>query len=297
MKVVSIPGKRLLKYINAGDSKSIIGFARSLLALGLLLTLVCNPINELIPARYLATFNQHTLKFHSNFFMVFGAGHLWVTRFLAIAFLLIIISGYFMQLTCLVHFWITASLILIKPAYLGGDNINMLLTLLLIPVCMFDSRKNHWELYIKVNNNTSFIQNLFLFFIKIQVAWIYFDSVFLKLHIKEWRDGSVLYYWFNHNFFGLAPPFSNWVSPVLERLPVAVSLAWGSLLFEIVLCIGFLFPGKIRWVLLKWAIMFHFMILLIHGFALLFFAMSAALLLYLWPSNKSFTLKWLTDES
>jgi len=296
MKVISNPVPVVVNYINQSASTSIIGFARSLLALGLLLTLIFNPINLLIPAHYLATLNQHSIKFHGNFFLMFNPAHLFVTRLLAISVLMLIISGYFMQATSILHFWITASFVLIRPAYLGGDNINMLLALLLIPVCIFDKRKNHWDNYHPGNNNFYFIQSLFLFFIKIQVAWIYFDSVFLKLHVKEWRDGSVIYYWFNHNFFGLNAPFSNIIKPLLERLPFSVSIAWGTLLFEAVTSVGFLFPGRIRWALLKWGIIFHFIILLIHGFALLFFAMSAALFLYLYPAKKSFTLNLFLNE-
>ncbi|MFI5159250.1 MAG: hypothetical protein ACHQF4_10320, partial [Sphingobacteriales bacterium] len=286
----------ILKYINEASSKSIIGFARSLLALGLVLTLLFNPIDLLIPAKYLTAINQHSLKFHSNFFLIFGPAYLFITRLLAVALLLFTISGYYMQLTSILHFWITASLVLIKPTYLGGDNVNMLLTLLLVPVCIFDTRKNHWHTPMPDDNFGAVVQNLFLFLIKIQVAWIYLDSVWLKLRVKEWRDGTVLYYWFNHNFFGLNPPFSGICKPLLERLPVSVSITWGVLIFEVLLCVGFLFPGKAKVVLLKWGIIFHFMILLIYGLAWLFFAMSAALFLYLWPSNKSFKLNLFLND-
>ncbi len=290
MKAFSNPVHPALKYLSRSSSWSIIGFARSLLAIGLLLTLLFNPIDVLIPAPYLASFNQGSIKFHSNFFLIFGPRFLFLTRILAIALLIMVVSGYFMQLTSILHFWITASLVLVKATYLGGDNVNMLLTLLLVPVCIFDTRKNHWDTPGPADHFGSNIQNLFLFLVKIQVAWIYLDSVWLKLHVKEWRNGTVLYYWFNHNFFGLNPPFSVMVKPLLERLPVSVSITWGALIFEVLLAIGFLFSAKVKMVLLKWGIVFHFMILLIHGLAWLFFAMSAALFLYLWPSNKSFKL-------
>jgi antimicrobial peptide system SdpB family protein len=296
MKVISNPVPVIVNYINQSASTSIIGFARSLLALGLLLTLLFNNINVLIPAHYVATLNQHSMQFRGNFFFLLSPSHLNITRLLAVSVLILIISGYYMQVTSILHCWITASFILTRSAYLGGDSINMLLTLLLIPVCIFDKRKNHWDTYHPENNNFYFIQNLFLFFIKIQVAFIYADSVFLKLHVKEWRDGTVIYYWFNHNFFGLNAPFSNILKSLIERLPFSVSIAWGTLLFEALMSVGFLFPGKVKWVLLKCGIIFHFIILLIHGFALLFFAMSAALFLYLYPAKKSFTLNLFLDE-
>ena len=140
------------------------------------------------------------------------------------------------------------------------------------------------------------MQNLFLFFIKIQVAYIYYDSVFRKLHVKEWRDGTLIYYWFNHNFFGLNAPFSNIIKPLLDRLPFSLCITWGTLLFEAVMSLGFLFSGGKKLILLKWGIIFHFSILLIHGYASFFFAMSAALFLYLYPGKKSFTLNLFSNE-
>ena len=296
MKVISNPVAVIANYINQSASTSIIGLARSLLALGLLLTLIFNDINVLIPAQYIATLNQHSMRFHGNFFFLLGPSHLNLTRLIAVAVLMLIITGYYIQVTSILHCWITASFVLIRSAYLGGDGTNALLTLLLIPVCLFDKRKNHWDTYHPENNNFYLIQNMFLFFIKIQVAFIYANSVFRKLHVQEWRDGTVIYYWFNHNFFGLNAPFSDVLKPLFEHLPFSVSIAWGTLLFEALLSAGFLFPGKMKWVLLKWGILFHFLILLIHGFALLFFAMSAALFLYLYPAKKSFTLNLFLDE-
>lgn len=296
MKVTVRLFRVVVNYINENSSPSIIGFARSLLALGLLLTLLFNPVTVLFPAHYIATLNPHSIRFHCNFFLMLGAAHLFATKLLAVSVLLLIITGYYMQFTAILHCWVTASFVLLRSTYLGGDNINMLLALLLVPVCIFDTRKNHWDNVTPANNNFYFTQNLFLFLIKIQVAYIYFDSVFLKLHVKEWRDGTVIYYWFSHNFFGLNPPFSNIIQPLLERLPISVSIAWGTLLFEAVLGFAFLFPRKIKLVLLKWAIIFHFIIVLIHGFALLFFAMSAALFLYMYPAKKSFTLHFFLNE-
>ncbi|HWH63240.1 MAG TPA: hypothetical protein VNS50_08200, partial [Ginsengibacter sp.] len=70
MKVISNPAPLILNYINQKSSKSIIGFARSLLALGMLLTLIFNDIDLLIPSHYLATLNQHSLSYRCNFFLM-----------------------------------------------------------------------------------------------------------------------------------------------------------------------------------------------------------------------------------
>ena len=158
MKVISNSAALFINYINQKSSKSIIGFARSLLALGMLLTFIFNDIDLLIPSRYLATLNLHSIRYRCNFFLMFNPSHLFLTRYLAISILILIISGYFMQITSILHFWIAASFVLLRPVYAGGDNIYMLLTLLLVPVCIFDNRKNHWS--------NPYLENRFFFLCK-----------------------------------------------------------------------------------------------------------------------------------
>ena len=270
----------------SGSSKSIVGFSRSILAAGMLLTLLFNDINFVIPASHLQSLNLHSLKFRCNFFLLFNSSHLVVTQMLAIIFMLLIIAGYFMQITALFHFWVAASFFMIRPIVGGGDEINMLLTLLFIPVCLFDKRKNHWHRPVETNN---IIQNVFLLIIKLQVAFIYFDSVYDKLHVKEWKEGTAMYYWFTHNFYGLHPAVLNIVEPLLKSRPVLILATCGTLAIEAFLAAALLFPARFRLSLLKLAIIFHFSILLIHGLASFFFAMSAGLFLYLYPSQKTFT--------
>jgi len=280
-------------FIEPGSSKSLVGFSRSLLAGGMLLTLVFNDMNLLFPANHLETLNLDSLKFRCNFFLIFNPSHLVITQGLAISILILVITGYFMQVTSLFHFWISASFVMLRPFAVGGDNINMLLTLLLIPLCLFDERKNHWSKATEPNN---IIQNIFLFTIKVQVAFIYFDSLHDKLRLKEWKDGTVIYYWFTHNFYGLHPALTNILEPLLRNIPVLILIAWGTLIFEALLAVGFLFSTRIKLVLLKCGIIFHFGILIIHGLASFFFAMSAALFLYLYPSQKQFALKIFSYE-
>jgi hypothetical protein len=66
-------------------------------------------------------------------------------------------------------------------------------------------------------------------------------------------------------------------------------LSWGSMLFEALLASAIVFPSRAKLFMLKSGIIFHFSILLIHGYTSLFFAMSGALFLYLYPAKKSFT--------
>ena len=286
----------ITRFIETSSSKTIIGFSRSILAAGVLLKLVFNHINFLIPSHKLQTLDLHSLKYRCNFFLIFNSSHLIEMRILAIIILAFIITGYFMKITSLLHFWIAASFFMLRPVSIGVDNIEMLLTLLLIPVCLFDERKNHWHHPAAINKFNNLIQNIFLFFIKIQVAFIYYDSFHDKLFIKEWLNGTVIYYWFTHNFFGLHPSLINVLEPVFKNIPVLLLLSWSTLVFEALLAIGFLLPSRYKLLLLKCGIIFHFSILLIHGFTFLFFVMSGALFLYLYPAKKSFSLHIFNEQ-
>ena len=289
MKILKSLYNSLTRFIETSSSKTIIGFSRSVLAGGVLLKLIFNHGNSLIPPDKLQALNLHSLKYHSNFFLIFNSSHLFEMQILASLILVVVMSGYLMKVTSLLHFWISASLFMLRPVSIGVENIIMLLTLLLIPVCLFDERKNHWQSPVPTNKFNTSIQNIFLLFIKLQVAFIYYDSLHDKLFIKEWLNGTVIYYWFTHNFFGLHPYLINILQPILTNVYVLLLIAWAALAFEALLAIAFLFPSRFKWALLKWGILFHFSILIIHGFAFLFFVMSSALFLYLYPANKSFS--------
>jgi antimicrobial peptide system SdpB family protein len=254
----------------------------------MLLTLLFNDIHSLLTPENLEDLDIPTLHNRANFFLLFRSPHIFYMQVFAIIILILVISGYFIQLTSLLHFWIAASFYFIKPLNLGGDNINMLLTLLLIPVCLFDKRKNHWNRVVLDEGLHMWIQNIFLIIIKLQVAYIYLDAVFRKLQVREWRNGTMIYYWFTHNFFGLDAAYSNVTTPLLNNTTVLLVMAWGTILIELLIIVGIFFSPRYKLIFLKLAIIFHLFILLVYGFSSFFFAISGALFLYLYPSQKSF---------
>jgi hypothetical protein len=267
-----------------------IGFSRSLLAAGMLLTILFNNISLLLPRGYLQSSALSPIGKSVNFFLLLGQRHILIMQAAAIIILLIVISGYFMQLTCFLHFWIAASFYFFRPLNVGGDSINMLLTLLLIPVCLFDPRKNHWRSVINIPKMNVRVQTIFLLAIKLQVIYIYFDAVIKKLQTPEWRNGTIIYYWFNHNFFGLDDAFTKYTTPLLTSIPILLLIAWGSIIIEALIVTGFLWSDRYKILLLKLAIIFHVVITLVLGFSSFFFAMSGGLFLYLYPSKRRFEI-------
>jgi len=156
----------LTTFIVTGSSKSIIGFSRSILAAGVLLKLVFNDTNLLITPHQLQTLHLSSLSYRCNFFLIFNSSHLFEMQILAIIILALVISGYYVKITSLLHLWITLSLFMFRQVYISVDRIDLLLTLLLVPVCLFDERKNHWHHPVIINKFNNVIQNIFLFLIK-----------------------------------------------------------------------------------------------------------------------------------
>jgi antimicrobial peptide system SdpB family protein len=280
-----------ITYLDKWTSISIVGFARSILAAGMLLTLMFNNIPSLLTNDNLQTYAVPTLHNRLNFFLLFQPAHMLQMQFLAIIILLITISGYFIGLTSLLNFWIAASFYFLKPLNVGGDNINMLLTLLLIPVCLFDERKNHWHPAVTKENPNRLVQYIFLAMIKLQVAYIYFDAVLKKLQVKDWRNGKMIYYWFTDNFFGFDKAFTKYADPFLTNSSFLLILSWGSIILESIIVLGIIFSQRHKLLLLKFAITFHLLIMLIHGFSSFFFAISGGLLLSLYPGKIEFNFR------
>ena len=128
---------------------STVGLARSIVALGTLLTLIVNPISLLFhktfDGRIVNPLLNPVLSLNKyNFFLILGFEKIDVMKWIAIIILLVTISGYFIKITSLLHWWISISFLYFSSIIDGGDQIAAILSFLLLPLCLSDPRKNHW---------------------------------------------------------------------------------------------------------------------------------------------------------
>ncbi|WP_345138819.1 sporulation-delaying protein SdpB family protein [Flavobacterium ginsengiterrae] len=269
-----------------------VGFARSILALGTLLTLVLNPISILFHKKIDGTIINPVLNpiipiNKYNFFTLCGFDNIIYMKGLAIIILCITISGYFIKITSLLHWWVCISFLYFSSIIDGGDQIASILSFLLIPFCLTDPRKNHW-MYIKPNDSAKNIIGLFsIWIIRIQVAIIYYHASLGKLSVAEWVNGTAIYYWFNHSVFGMPTGISAVMNKLLSN-PIIVSLlTYGVIILEILLFLGLAASVKYRKTILCFGILFHFFIIIYHGIFSFFFSICAALILFLYPTYQS----------
>ncbi|HEX8019993.1 sporulation-delaying protein SdpB family protein [Mucilaginibacter sp.] len=275
---------------------NVYGLARSILAMGTALTLLINS-----PAVLFYNTNTGAAVpvtrtvdvFQWNFFTCFPFSA-EITRWLAIVILLVVISGWRPRYTALFHIWVSLSLIQASPFIDGGDQITSVIAILLLPVCLTDSRKWHWknlDVSSKRLANNPYVVLMCLsvyLVIRVQVAVIYLNAATAKLGVNEWQDGTAVWYWFKDYDFGYNFYVAKIMDPILKTPLLVTSITWFSIFFEFFLFLGLFVEQKYR----KWffisGVFFHFLIIIINGLFSFFFAMFGALILYMRPIDEIF---------
>lgn len=273
----------------------VLGIARSVLALSLLGTLVSNEIDLIIKPLGFTNEVLPDLSFiHSLSLFSLFSDHLWLAKSLGVVILLAVISGFYPRYTAIPHAWVALSFANSCHLIDGGDQINGILAMLTVPLCLTDPRRNHFhDSKGRVNIYTSVIAYISLLAAKIQMCFIYFHAGVGKIPVKEWSDGTALYYWFHNNIFGAPSPTLEWMAPILKGNSV-VLVTWAVLIFEYVLAAAIIARGRYRFPLMALGIIFHVGIAYIHGLTSFFLTMSAGLIFYLGPVTLK-ELKVLTN--
>jgi len=270
----------------------ILGLCRSLLACATLITLVFNDYAVLFPEIQGIQSILPEQDFFLNKISIFTlmGGNYLLAKYISIFILLVAIVGWRPRVSAVFHWWITFSLFSSSPSIDGGDQLASILTLLLIPICLSDTRKSHWNHQKSKRPELSrygFFVYTVLAVIRIQVSFVYFQAATHKFNVNEWMDGTVLYYWFNHPYFGLNKNLI-WISDLLFSSYVTTSiLTWSILVLELLLFMGLLSDKKYRTPLFWAGFTFHFFTWTIHGLFSFFLVMTSALILYLLPLDNS----------
>ncbi|MBA8827570.1 antimicrobial peptide system SdpB family protein [Saccharopolyspora lacisalsi] len=273
------------------------GAARTFLALGVAGTLIFSSDETLFhPVAQFGSYPKcDGISGGSLFCLVPSDSHnIW--RFVAAGILLVVASGWRPRVTALPHAWITFSFHTSISIPDGGDQVSMILAILLLPVALTDPRKWHWnrqhgldgESGTPWKNNAVQVSAVIgvtgLVLARLQVVGIYFQSGLAKLAVPEWVDGTALYYWINSPTFGASP----WLRPLLSwivEVPVGVALlTWLPLVLELALALSVLNSSRrLRAILLPLGVTFHALIAVVMGLWSFAAAMTGALLLLLVP--------------
>ncbi|MCK7591595.1 hypothetical protein M0G43_13490 [Subsaxibacter sp. CAU 1640] len=279
--------KSLTKFSAYNSHTNVYGFARSFFALSTLLTFLINPNNVLFPETDGATSYDmvYTSIFKEiNLFIILGE-HMILAKLIAIVILVLVLIGIYPRYTVILHWWVASSFLLLSPAVEGGDQLIAIMTLLFIPIGLTDGRKWHWSVsdqQIK-NPHVRFVVNSFYIVARIQMFILYLQAAIGKLAVDEWTNGTVLYYWFEDNIFGLNENFKSVFLPLMSNFYVVSLLTYSVLLLEFALALAFVMDEKKRKIFLYLGVFFHFCIWFVHGLPTFFITMTGALILYIIP--------------
>lgn len=217
-------------------------------------------------------------------------------RWICIAILLVVASGWRPRVTCLFHWWVSFSLQASALVVDGGDQVAAVLTLLLIPIALADDRAWHWsEPTTPVMNGNGLHRKLLAAFghglLRLQVAGIYFHASVAKLTVPEWKDGTAMYYWGTHESFGAPAWLIPFFRPIVVHGFSVTALTWSVIVLELALSVAFLMERRYQRLLMLVGMTMHFGIVFVHGLPSFGLTMVATLLVYLQPL--SVELLWL----
>ncbi|MCX4387614.1 hypothetical protein OG777_11805 [Micromonospora peucetia] len=286
-------GRRCRPGLSVAPWSSGVGLARTLVAAGTSATLLVNP-----PAILLAVDGvEHcTGPAAAGIWCALPSGHGQLARWIGIAVLIVVASGWRPRWTALPHWYISWSVIANLSALDGGDHITATLTLLLLPLALTDPRRWHWQpppADTRIGTGRV-VAHAALILIWLQVAFVYLHASIAKLDVTEWADGTAMFYWLRTP--GYEPP--SLLRPLTEAVTGSAAgvtlFTWSVLVLEFALALARLLPPGLRRVLLVAGLAFHIGIAVVLELVTFGFAMSGALLLYLSPVGHQVRLPAIT---
>lgn len=283
------------KYATLNPWTNVLGLSRSILAFGFLITLLFNDIHTLFPISKVEMMESGMLylPIHKISIYYILNEYLLFSKLITILILLWVLSGYIPQVSCFFHWWVCFSYFITSPLIEGGDQIMSIMTLFLIPICIFDNRLNHWS-KPKINFKPKiqlFVWSV-VFIIQIQFSLVYFNAVISKLGVYEWAYGTAIYYWFTNEIIGASEPIRSFVFDITSNSYIVVLLTWGTLLLEFLLG-AWIFMKRNKWnwkILFILGVCFHFGIVVMFGLVSFFFSMLAVLIFYFFPKENHINL-------
>lgn len=265
------------------------GLARSLLALGTLLTILATPQDQLFfrSTQYPEGVVCSELGRNLSLYCILDPSS-WVTNAISILILLAVISGIVPMFTSWLHAWLAWSFAQSAIVVDGGDHVAQALTLLFIIFHFGDRRLTHWnqkppESRLKLIFAPVRAAAVLLF--SIQGSAIYLHASIAKFGIPEWANATAIWYWLRDPTF--APPswLFNPLNALLSYAPTAIVITYGVLAFEFLLGIAILLRASARRLLLIPAITLHVGFALAFGLWSFLLSMSSLLIMYLYVST------------
>ena len=166
---------------------------RAVLALSSLTVLLFTPLEGIVPAFHLKKISDAASGIDFiNIFLWFD--NLYIPYAISIIVLLSVLCGILPRFTALLHVIVSYSLFYSLHIVEGGDQINAILTFLILPVTLCDSRIFGWknsDIIIK-NKYLAYFIFVNMFVIMLQMSLLYLNAGIAKLFQDEWNNGTAV---------------------------------------------------------------------------------------------------------
>lgn len=227
--------------------------ARALMAGGQLLTVATNHprgITALKPSLQPACSGVNQVLLPC---VMSGGEYTWWPHITVALLLAVVASGILPRLTGLLHVYATMTLAEYLATSDGGDQVAIALSVLILPICLFDGRFNTWRSSLALPPWAT----ISLFAARLQVAYIYAEAALSKLSEATWREGTSVYYWATGIYFGPAPWARDGIAALLEGQAIVLLATYGTLVLELSLALSLLAPARARAGLFGLGALFH----------------------------------------
>ena len=204
--------------------------------------------------------------------------------FTSIFILLCVVSGFFPMITSILHFYVSLSFNThFRNLCDGGDYLTSLVSFLLIPIFISDTRKNSWVPFADSNFYNNF-QKLSIMVnyhaLRLLFCLVYFHATVGKFRINEWYNGTAIYYFLNDPLSGNAFLIENEILKPFFANPFFIALlTWGTLIIEALIAL-MLFCDKIKIKRIVFYLGFILHILIIPAFFIPAFSIKMIACLY-----------------
>ena len=277
----------------------LVDLARLIMISSTLSTFALNSTTDLFPTgRYqsIDPYMEFIPLTEKGIFRLFDFAYLPYVKLGITVFLVLALLGMFPAIATALYSYVCFSFVTSSPVVNGGDQIATIVSLLMIPVYITDSRifiiNSNFDYYPRrLNKYQLVITYYFLLLVKIQACTIYFFAAIDKFKVEEWVDGTALYYWFNHPMFGASGVVKSISNIIFKSEILATLLTWSVLFLEVALAMSLLSSFKFRRTVFKFGLLFHLGIFVVHGLFSFFLVMTSLLILYLLTELHSYALQ------
>jgi antimicrobial peptide system SdpB family protein len=241
----------------------LIGLGRSLIALAQIVLLAITPTSYLfVPLIGRPPAPDCTSPVRSlSLFCTFSFLELQVVAWVCVGLLVLVIIGPLPRLIGILHFWVALSVATSISLPDGGEAAAQAATMALIFAAVNDRRRTHWHPPTKHLEFTTGPLQAFAWaggwLLRVQMAYIYFNSAIAKLPVEEWQTGTAVYYVLRGEFFGAQESLLPFVVE-LSGIPLIAAVAsWGTIVVELSIAVLLLSPGRVRYLALVLCVGLH----------------------------------------